>query len=121
MIQKRSIAVCIILTIVTCGIYGLYWIVKLNDELKAISGDQAAPSGGTVVLLSIVTCGIYEIYWCYKQGERVDRINQQRGIPSTSNAVLYLILGLVFAIAAYALMQDSINKTLDFDAANAQR
>ena len=27
----RSVAVAIILSIVTCGIYGIYWLVVLND------------------------------------------------------------------------------------------
>lgn len=121
MIQKRSIALCIVLTFVTCGIYGLYWIAKINDEINAIANDQQAPSGGVVILLSIVTCGIYSIYWCYKMGEKVDYINQQRGIPSSGTAVLYLVLGIFISIVAYALMQDSINKTLDFDAARYQQ
>ena len=32
MIQQRNIAVCIILSIVTCGIYGIYWLICLNDD-----------------------------------------------------------------------------------------
>ena len=32
MIQQRNIAVCIILSIVTCGIYGLYWLAGLPDQ-----------------------------------------------------------------------------------------
>ncbi|MBQ6092168.1 MAG: DUF4234 domain-containing protein, partial [Clostridia bacterium] len=26
-IEKRSVATCVILSIVTCGIYGIYWCV----------------------------------------------------------------------------------------------
>ena len=36
--QQRNIAVAIILTIVTCGIYGIYWFVKLTDEMNYASG-----------------------------------------------------------------------------------
>ena len=32
--KERNIAVSIILTIITCGIYGLYWCAVINDELK---------------------------------------------------------------------------------------
>lgn len=32
MVKERNIAVCVILTIITCGIYGLVWIASINDE-----------------------------------------------------------------------------------------
>ena len=67
MIERRNIAVCIVLTLVTCGIYGIYWIVCLTNDVNTVSGDVNGTSGGMVVLLTIVTCGIYGIYWAYKQ------------------------------------------------------
>lgn len=30
--KKRNIALSIIFTLITCGIYGLYWFVCLTDE-----------------------------------------------------------------------------------------
>ena len=65
---------CIIFTLITCGIYGIYWMIKLNDEVNIVSGEPQATSGGIVFLLTIVTCGIYGLYWLYKMGERCDRI-----------------------------------------------
>ena len=61
MIERRNIAVCIVLTLVTCGIYGIYWIVCLTNDVNTVSGDVNGTSGGMVVLLTIVTCGIYGI------------------------------------------------------------
>ena len=72
--KQRSIAVAIILTIVTCGIYGLYWMVQLNNDINTLAEEDNAASGGKVILLSIITCGIYSIYWNFKMGERVERI-----------------------------------------------
>ena len=106
-IGPRSIVMAIILTIVTCGIYGIYWMVKLNDELIQLSGDQGT-SGVMVVVLSIVTCGIYEIYWMFKMGQRVDMLN---GNPSGNTGILYLVLSLFgLGIVNYCLIQDTINK-----------
>ena len=70
MIERRNIAVCIVLTLVTCGIYGIYWIVCLTNDVNTVSGDVNGTSGGMVVLLTIVTCGIYGIYWAYISRER---------------------------------------------------
>lgn len=38
-INKRNLAVSIILTIVTCGIYGIYWFIVMTDDTKNVSGD----------------------------------------------------------------------------------
>lgn len=111
MIERRNIAVCIVLTLVTCGIYGIYWIVCLTNDVNMVSGDVNGTSGGMVVLLTIVTCGIYGIYWAYKQGEKLDFTKNNRGIPSSNSGVLYLILQIFgFGIIAYALMQNELNK-----------
>ena len=111
MIERRNIAVCIVLTLVTCGIYGIYWIVCLTNDVNTVSGDVNGTSGGMVVLLTIVTCGIYGSYWAYKQGEKLDFTKNNRGIPSSNSGVLYLILQIFgFGIIAYALMQNELNK-----------
>ena len=111
MIERSNIAVCIVLTLVTCGIYGIYWIVCLTNDVNTVSGDVNGTSGGMVVLLTIVTCGIYGIYWAYKQGEKLDFTKNNRGIPSSNSGVLYLILQIFgFGIIAYALMQNELNK-----------
>ena len=68
MIQQRNIAVCIILSIVTCGIYGIYWFIVLSNDTNTVSNAQNATSGGVAFLLSLVTCNIYGLYWAYKQG-----------------------------------------------------
>lgn len=53
MVKERNIAVCVILTIITCGIYGLVWIASINDEARNVSGTTKGFSGGLVILLSI--------------------------------------------------------------------
>ena len=107
MVQKRNIAVAIILTIVTCGIYGLYWFVKLTDEMNYVSGHRNDTSGVMALILSVVTCGIYTYYWSYKMGEKTDALERTNG----SKGILYLILTFIgLGIVVYALAQDSLNK-----------
>ena len=74
MIKQRNIGICILLSIVTCGIYGLYWFVVLTDDINQESGETDATSGGMSLLLTIVTCNIYGWFWAYKMGEKVDII-----------------------------------------------
>lgn len=109
--MKRSIGVSIILSIVTCGIYGIYWMIKLNDELNMATGNTAAKSGGIVFLLCLVTCGIYMFFWMYKMGENVDTIKTNAGVQAGNTGIMYLILTFFgLSIVNYCLMQDTINK-----------
>ncbi len=107
--KERNIAVCIILSLVTCGIYGIYWFICLNDEMNIAHG-QPGTSGGVAFLLTIVTCGIYGIYWAYVQGEKVDDIRERCSVARSSNGILYLVLTIVgLQIVVYALLQNELN------------
>ena len=110
MIRRREIALTIILSIVTCGIYGILWMVWLNDEINLLSADTQAMSGGMVLLLSLVTCGIYAYVWLFQMGTKLDNIEMSHGRASQSRGILYLVLALFgLGIVSYALMQDTVN------------
>ncbi|MBQ6888528.1 MAG: DUF4234 domain-containing protein [Lachnospiraceae bacterium] len=110
MVQNRNIAMCIILSIVTCGIYGIYWFVCLTDDTNTVSGEVNGTSGILAFILTLVTCGIYGFYWAYKCGDKIDTAKQQRGIPASNGGVLYLILWIFGGVIAYALIQNELNK-----------
>lgn len=112
-VQQRNIALGIILTLVTCGIYGWYWFVCMTDDVNAVAGEQEATSGVVALLLTIVTCGIYGLYWAYKCGEKLDKAKTDRGLPASNGGILYLILFLFGGIIAYALIQNELNKLAD--------
>ena len=108
-VQQRNIALCIILSLVTCGIYGLYWFVCLTDDTNAVANEEGT-SGVMALVLTIVTCGIHGLYWAYKCGEKLDQAKVSRGLPASNGGVLYLILYIFGGIIAYALIQNELNK-----------
>ena len=110
-IQKKDIAMCIILSIVTCGIYGIIWFISLTYDVKKASEDQTLPTGGTAFLLTLVTCGIYGIYWAYRIGQGINAARAKRGMAvNDSNPILYLVLELFgLAIVTYCLAQNELN------------
>lgn len=77
MIKERSIVLYIILSIITCGIFGLYWFVCITEDTNA-AADVAGTSGGLALLFTIITCGIYGFYWAYKCGEKIDIAKEKR-------------------------------------------
>ena len=115
---QKNIAVAIILSIVTCGIYSLIWYVNMVDQVNEASDNQNGTSGGMVLILTIVTCGIYGIYWFYKAGELINVAKSRRGMPvESSTPVIYLVLYIVFSIVAYALLQYELNKIAEYHGA----
>ncbi len=110
-IKQKSIVTCIILSIVTCGIYGIIWFINIVDDLNTASGDVNGQSGVVVFLLTLITCNIYGLYWAYKAGEKVSIIRQRNGLSSDSNnGILYLILNILgLSIVTYALVQTELN------------
>ncbi|MCR5503587.1 MAG: DUF4234 domain-containing protein [Lachnospiraceae bacterium] len=109
-IMPRNIAVAIILSIVTCGIYGIYWFIVLTNEANQLSGHPDDTSGGIAFLLTLVTCGIYGWFWAAKMGEKTDII---KGNPAGSSNVLFILLQIFgLGIVNYALAQDAINKAV---------
>lgn len=110
MIKQRNIALCIIFSIITCGIYGLYWFITMTNDSNTLSPDNQTASGGLAFILVIITCGIYQFYWAYKMGEKLDNAKAQRGLATNSGSILYLLLTFFgLGIVAYCLIQNDIN------------
>ncbi|MCI5648149.1 MAG: DUF4234 domain-containing protein [Fusicatenibacter sp.] len=99
--DDRSFWMYVILSFLTCGIYGIYfWYTYVEDLNTLFYGDgEDSPNYIIVWLLSIVTCGIYGIYWYYKQANRIYRESfDQYGVQinETGNSILlWILLGYV--------------------------
>jgi hypothetical protein len=110
MVKERGIGLAIILTLVTCGIYGLYWMYVLTEEVAVLSKDKAF-NGGIAVILSLVTCGLYSIYWNYQLGEKIAKAQANKGDAVKDNGVLYLVLSFFgLGIISLAIAQSDVNK-----------
>ena len=111
-ITSRSIPMAIVLSIITCGIYGIYWLYCLVNDLNTASGRENDTSGGMVILFSIITCGIYSLVWNYSAGAKVGDIQEFDGRPRDGYlGGLYLLLSLFgFSIVNIALIQNELNK-----------
>jgi len=110
---NRSIALYIVLDIITFGIFGWYWLYKLSNDVNNLSGVDDT-SGGLVVLFSIITFNIYTVYWAYKCGEKLVKIKALRGEhESDDTKILFLVLTLLFSLGdliVFAIVQSEINQ-----------
>lgn len=102
-IRQRNVALCIVLTIVTCGLYSLYWMYCLHQDVSTLSNTQT--SAGKAILLMLLTCGIYMFFWMYQQGKLIEQ--KRHG----SQAVVYLILSIFgLSLVSLAIMQSDVNQ-----------
>ena len=109
-IPERNIALCLIYTIITCGIYGVYWFICITDEVNAVSKEDGT-SGGMSFLFTILTCGIYGFYWAYRVGQKLGAAGKLYNKAINDNAILYLILHIFgLGLINYCLMQQDLNR-----------
>jgi hypothetical protein len=114
MAEQRSVAVAVILTLITCGIYGIYWFIVLTNDVGKVSGDHDF-TGGKHFLLSLITCGIWTYVWSFQVGRHVEQAQHQRGWHASDNALIYLILNFFgLGIVVMALVQSDVNKMASY-------
>jgi hypothetical protein len=73
MVQQRSLVGFIILSIITFGLYGLYWIYKLAKDVNLMCEGDGKNTGGLFkcIFFGIITLSIYNFVWLYMLGDRL--------------------------------------------------
>ena len=111
--KKRNVALCVIFTIITCGIYGFYWMAQINNCANELADPPKRTRGGVAVLLTIVTLGVYGFYWAYRMGGLLDAALAKRSMPTQNRSVMYLILAVIqLGFVGWILMQSTINSMI---------
>lgn len=108
---RGNLAADIIFTLITCGIYGLFWqnrIFKISNTLN----DEERFSFWPWLLLTLLTCGIYNLVIQYQLGEALDRGLRKEGAPGNVNlSWLGLLLNLIcLPVVVLAIEQYEIGK-----------
>jgi hypothetical protein len=105
-IKNRNIVLGIVFSIITCGIYAIYWYIQINDDMNSLTPDDSfQTSGGLAFLFGLITCGIYTIYWNYRMGVKMDKLKN-----GGSHSILFLILSIFgLQIVNYCIMQSELN------------
>ena len=101
----RSTGTCILLFIVTLGIYGLFWYFKSHDEMKRYSGEGLG--GGLALLLGFFV----SIVMVFLTPMEVGRLYQRRGQAAPVSAItgLWVLLPLVGGIVWFVKTNGALN------------
>lgn len=109
-LRNRSPAIVLILTLITCGLYGLVWMWQVGNELKEELrlSDQ---NPGLDVVLTILTATIWGYVVVYRYARQTAEAQSRAGVPPNDlslAAVILAVVGLWFV--SFALLQIELNK-----------
>ena len=102
----RSGVMCLVLGLVTLGIYQIIWFIKCCNEISAYV-QRPEPSWLKVVGLSIVTFGVYGLIWeLTRCGALIQECQLRAGVPNPQNK------GWLYILPYYnvVLMTNELNK-----------
>ena len=90
-VKEKSIGLCVVLSLVTCGIYSIYWLYTIAHDLNDL-------------------CGIYLLYYLWKAGKMVSSLTRSNGHhPSDDSIVLMVLSILQLSLVSYCILQSHIN------------
>lgn len=99
-IKRRNPALVIIFTIITFGIYEIYWFVKTKNEINSL--------GAEIPTAWLLIIPIANLYWEYKYAEGFSKY-----VKKDDNAILWFLLLLFVAPVAMIIFQVELNKLVN--------
>ncbi len=108
-IKNRNVLVGIIISFITCGIFGFYWaFINYRDASKI--------TGGYDIIEAIITMFVPSAGYYYLEKKFAANCEAQ-GLEHTSRALIYFIVGLIPVFGAVldnAIFQAELNKIARF-------
>jgi hypothetical protein len=111
LLENKDIAISIILSLITFGIYSLFWAYSMIKKIRLVNKESTDVVGEFLCLIFVP---FYAIYWLYTRGQKITKGAASFGVNVDDNSVIYLVLSLFgLSIVAYAMMQNDLNKIAD--------
>ncbi len=97
MVKYRNIFLVYLYSIITFGIYGIYWQVATKEEINSMGGD--IPTAWLLII------PIANLYWEYKYCDAFAKY-----VKRDNNGILYFIIALLAGIIIPAIVQSALNQ-----------
>jgi hypothetical protein len=104
--QPRGIGFAILMTIITLGIYSLYWVFKTQDEVKNHSGQGV---GGVLGLVIYIVVSVVTWFLIPSEVGKMFKADGQEP-PFTGWTGLWLLLPIVGAFVWFIKVQGALNR-----------
>lgn len=98
----RSLVKFIIFSILTCGIYSIFFYTGIADDINRVASGRDGKKTTHYCLMTFVlapiTCGIYAFYWWHTISDRIGEEARARGIYTDFSATTFWLWQLVGAV-----------------------
>jgi hypothetical protein len=98
----------LIFSFLTCGLYLIYWNIKIAEVLNAVVEREIISTPLAVFSGCCLPVHVYFYYIVGKDG--LPKVYQITGELQKDQSTLLIVLGLVFPIAAAMIVQGDINR-----------
>lgn len=99
--------IVLILGFLTCGLYLIYWNIKIAEVLNAVNKREVISP-----LIAVLTsfCGLSLFFYWLVGKDGLPKVYELTGQPNKDDSVLLLILGFFFPMITAMIVQSEINK-----------
>ena len=98
----RSLVKFIIFSILTCGIYSIFFYTGIADDINRVASGRDGKKTTHYCLMTFVlapiTCSIYAFYWWHTISDRIGEEARARGIYTDFSATTFWLWQLVGAV-----------------------
>ncbi|HVM90206.1 MAG TPA: DUF4234 domain-containing protein [Puia sp.] len=105
---KNDPIVVLILGIITCGLYLIYWNIKAAEVINAAADKEVISQPVAIFAGCCMPVNLYFYYLAGKDG--LPKIHELTGEAQKDQSLLLLILGFFFPMVAAMIVQGDINK-----------
>jgi hypothetical protein len=107
--EDKNIALCIVFSIITCGIYYIYWFYTISRRIQLLNNEEPH-CAAEVALYFLIP--FYNLYWMYTRARKMAEAsaNYWHYNRVSDDGIAYLLLTLFgFGIVAVAIIQNNFN------------
>jgi hypothetical protein len=98
----------LLFSILTCGLYLIYWNIKVSEVFNAVAGREVISQP---IAIFAGCCMPVNIYFYYLAGkEALPKVYERTGELQKDQSTLLIVLGFFFPFAAAMIVQGDINR-----------
>jgi hypothetical protein len=93
---------------ITCGLYLIYWNIKVAEVLNAVAEREVISQP---IAIFAGCCFPINIYFFYLAGkDALPQVYKRIGYPQKDDSTLLIVLGFFFPMVAAMIVQNDVNK-----------
>ena len=102
--ENRNPLLVIIFSLITLGIYALYWFVVTKREMNSI--------GATIPTAWLIIIPLVNIYWLWKYCEGVEAVTKGKLGAVLAFILIFILfdMGILLGFVAMAIVQNAFNQ-----------